>query len=74
MSSTPETGSPEALPVSEKASAPLEEVNLAAAPLEDLPKGRWERSWPVIACGAGLFSDGYLNGVCLYRSINAHVS
>ena len=26
-------------------------------------KGRWERMWPVIACGAGLFSDGYLNNV-----------
>ena len=26
-------------------------------------KTRWERLWPVIACGAGLFSDGYLNGV-----------
>lgn len=26
-------------------------------------KGRWERLWPVIACGAGLFSDGYLNNV-----------
>ena len=25
-------------------------------------KSRWERSWPTIACGAGLFSDGYLNG------------
>ena len=33
--------------------------------LEETPKGRWERSWPTIACGAGLFSDGYLNGVCL---------
>jgi hypothetical protein len=33
------------------------------APLAELPKGRWERSRPVIACGAGLFSDGYLNGV-----------
>jgi hypothetical protein len=32
-------------------------------PLAELPKGRWDRSWPVIACGAGLFSDGYLNGV-----------
>lgn len=32
-------------------------------PLDQIPKGRWERSWPVIACGAGLFSDGYLNGV-----------
>jgi hypothetical protein len=27
-------------------------------PLVELPKGRWDRSWPVIACGAGLFSDG----------------
>ncbi|KAI5296117.1 hypothetical protein KEM52_005578 [Ascosphaera acerosa] len=26
-------------------------------------KSRWERSWPVIACGAGLFSDGYLSNV-----------
>lgn len=33
------------------------------APLAELPKGRWERTWPTIACGAGLFSDGYLNGV-----------
>jgi hypothetical protein len=31
-----------------------------------IEKGRWERLWPVIACGAGLFSDGYLNNVrCL---------
>lgn len=30
---------------------------------EDTEKTRWERLWPVIACGAGLFSDGYLNGV-----------
>ena len=34
-------------------------------PLEDLEKSRWERSWPTIACGAGLFSDGYLNGYAL---------
>lgn len=31
--------------------------------LGNTPKSRWERSWPIIACGAGLFSDGYLNGV-----------
>lgn len=35
-------------------------------PLENTAKSRWERSWPTIACGAGLFSDGYLNGVCIY--------
>lgn len=33
-----------------------------APPLADHEKSRWERSWPTIACGAGLFSDGYLNG------------
>lgn len=36
------------------------------APLENTAKSRWERSWPTIACGAGLFSDGYLNGVRIY--------
>lgn len=29
----------------------------------DTNKSFWEKLWPVIACGAGLFSDGYLNGV-----------
>lgn len=38
------------------------ERNVHGAPLENLEKSRWERSWPTIACGAGLFSDGYLNG------------
>src|SRR6266567_403085 len=33
------------------------------AALDSTPKSRWERTWPVFACGAGLFSDGYLNGV-----------
>lgn len=32
-------------------------------PLADIPKNRWERLWPVMACGAGLFSDGYINNV-----------
>ncbi|WEW58207.1 glycerophosphoinositol permease [Emydomyces testavorans] len=32
-----------------------------AEELENTGKSRWERSWPTIACGAGLFSDGYLN-------------
>jgi hypothetical protein len=49
---------------SEKGSAPLDGEPADVLPLDGLPKGRWERSWPVIACGAGLFSDGYLNGVC----------
>jgi hypothetical protein len=33
-------------------------------------KGRWERLWPVIACGAGLFSDGYLNNVRFFQRSN----
>jgi hypothetical protein len=36
--------------------------SIHTAPLDATPKSRWERSWPTVACGAGLFSDGYLNG------------
>jgi MFS family permease len=32
--------------------------------VEDLPKSFWAKIWPVFACGAGLFSDGYLQSVC----------
>ncbi|WPH04277.1 MFS general substrate transporter [Acrodontium crateriforme] len=32
-------------------------------PLEDTSKPRWERIRPALACGAGLFSDGYLQSV-----------
>src|ERR1700761_6004589 len=44
---------------------PLEEIPDVeiAPPLENPQKSRWERSWPTIACGAGLFSDGYLQAV-----------
>ena len=34
-------------------------------PLEQIEKSRWERIWPSLACGAGLFSDGYLNSFVL---------
>lgn len=43
--------------------------NETLEPLEDIQKSRWERSWPTIACGAGLFSDGYLNG---YAPTHSH--
>jgi hypothetical protein len=33
------------------------------APVEETTKTWWQRRAPVIACGSGLFSDGYLNGV-----------
>ena len=32
-------------------------------PLATTNKTRWEKLWPVMACGAGLFSDGYINNV-----------
>ena len=49
--------------------SPSADVPVAThVPLEDLQKSRWERSWPTIACGAGLFSDGYLNGFVNPRS------
>ena len=39
------------------------DVEAHEVPLDAVAKSRWERSWPVIAAGSGLFSDGYLNGV-----------
>jgi hypothetical protein len=32
-------------------------------PLAEIPKTTWERIWPALACGSGLFSDGYINNV-----------
>ncbi|RAH57490.1 MFS phospholipid transporter [Aspergillus piperis CBS 112811] len=53
--------------VESKVDVPPEKApaSLDAVPLEEtaVGKSRWERSWPTIACGAGLFSDGYLNGI-----------
>lgn len=40
--------------------------------ITETDKSQWERLWPVIACGAGLFSDGYLNGVI--GSVNTMLS
>jgi MFS family permease len=40
--------------------------------ISDTDKSQWDRLWPVIACGAGLFSDGYLNGVI--GSVNTMLS
>ncbi|CZT45853.1 related to GIT1-Glycerophosphoinositol transporter also able to mediate low-affinity phosphate transport [Rhynchosporium secalis] len=31
--------------------------------MENTGMNRWEKLWPVMACGAGLFSDGYVNNV-----------
>lgn len=41
----------------------------SALPLEQIEKSRWERTWPALACGAGLFSDGYLNSFVLSRFV-----
>lgn len=42
------------------------EPHLRCSSVAKTEKGRWERLWPVIACGAGLFSDGYLNNVSCF--------
>lgn len=39
-------------------------------PVTDSDKSFYERVWPVFACGAGLFSDGYLNGVRISLTFN----
>lgn len=45
------------------ASQPADQANglSLAPPLDNQPT--WKRMIPVIACGAGLFSDGYINNV-----------
>jgi hypothetical protein len=53
--------SPDAAPTREQPSDDYQRQH--SATYEQTDKTRWERLWPVIACGAGLFSDGYLNGV-----------
>lgn len=52
--------------ISPSYSPDIEDHAIHDLPLDQVPKGRWERSWPTIACGAGLFSDGYLNGVRIF--------
>lgn len=51
----------------------------AAAPIDETPvevttKTWWQRRAPVIACGSGLFSDGYLNGVSGTQFYQKHLS
>ena len=41
----------------------LDETKEESAAIETSNKSFYDKVWPVIACGAGLFSDGYLNGV-----------
>jgi hypothetical protein len=53
---------PEAAPIQEQPTNTSYEGQSRPA-YDETEKSRWERLWPVIACGAGLFSDGYLNGV-----------
>ena len=38
-----------------------------APPIDQKPF--WQVIWPVLACGAGLFSDGYVNNVWLTSSL-----
>lgn len=40
-----------------------EENDQVARNLQHTERNRWDQIWPVLACGAGLFSDGYLNNV-----------
>jgi hypothetical protein len=41
-------------------------------PLVNENKSTWQSLWPVFACGAGLFSDGYINNVRLSAIANAN--
>jgi len=37
------------------------------------PKTTWQRLFPVMACGAGLFSDGYINNVSRTLPYSSHL-
>jgi len=45
-------------------SSALADDPLANDPLAAVPKSKWQRIWPVLACGAGLFAEGYVQSVC----------
>lgn len=34
-------------------------------PLSTIPKNKWEKIWPVLACGSGLLAEGYVQSVRL---------
>lgn len=38
-------------------------------PLAALPKNKWEKIWPVLACGSGLFAEGYVQSVCVAEEL-----
>jgi hypothetical protein len=40
-----------------------DEPRVADQPVQEQQKSFWKSILPVIACGAGLFSDGYINNV-----------
>jgi hypothetical protein len=44
---------------------PTEEAQLAKQQPTEPPKSFWATLMPVVACGAGLFSDGYINNVVI---------
>jgi hypothetical protein len=46
---------------------PVTDVN--DDPLASTPKNKWEKIWPVLACGSGLFAEGYVQSVCPPRRI-----
>lgn len=41
--------------------SPVPELN--EDPLASIPKNKWEKIWPVLACGSGLFAEGYVQSV-----------
>lgn len=48
-------------PVEDEQVAPVDGEHDPA--VNAIQKPFWQAIWPVLACGAGLFSDGYINNV-----------
>jgi hypothetical protein len=38
-------------------------------PLATVPKNKWQKIWPVLACGSGLFAEGYVQSVCFLPNL-----
>lgn len=37
-------------------------------------KNQWQKIWPILAAGSGLFSEGYVQSVCLHPEAGSHCS
>lgn len=37
-------------------------------------KTQWQKIWPILAAGSGLFSEGYVQSVCSRLAVKSHIT